>query len=635
MTSNNQVSPVIRISRGERDASARATHLKAASKKYLETTIERKQMSTTTNFKRIALVAVAALGLGVLSSVPSQAVAQGDTLVSTAGTATIGGTVVSDSGTATSFTFSFLTSATAGGDTYTVVPTLKSAPTGNTALPIVVLETWTASTLVDTDTAGNGVQTAPQYQSYAMGSSIYIANATSGASAAVSPRATFRLLFANSGQIAGTYVVTLRSTPSVTGSSDNVPDTGTDISVVVSAPVRTASPAYSTAIMSVASSSPAWQATATDSAVTALSTGSTTAAAAIRVALRNASNTATNVGESVTVTTTGGVVGLSAAGAKGRSMTFAYGFGASEIDVFVFPDGSSGKATVSISTPSVTFAAKTVNFYSDVTNSITAAAYTSVIGTTSTEGVWGTQLDAAGTSFGASTLLYAYSSDTTTISNNGTACTWNSTLSVAVCNLTGVKDGTANITLRDASTVALSTKVSPAVAVRVTTKPAASVKLAFDKPSYAPGQAGTLLVSVLDADGKVMPAGTYNPLFTAGISYNLTTGARISGVETNTSVAIAANPVASAANPIVSLDPVAQYSFYMPATGGTLTATAKGGTALVAAGQVTVTASATLTDSGAAALAAVTALSTTVASLRTLIVTLTNLVLKIQKKVRA
>jgi hypothetical protein len=198
-----------------------------------------------------------------------------------------------------------------------------------------------------------------------------------------------------------------------------------------------------------------------------------------------------------------------------------------------------------------------------------------------------------------------------------------------------VKDGTANITLRDASTVALSTKVSPAVAVRVTTKPAASVKLAFDKSSYAPGQAGTLLVSVLDADGKVMPAGTYNPLLAAGISYNLTTGARISGVETNTSIAIAANPVASAANPIVSLDPVAQYSFYMPATGGTLTATGKGGTALLTAGQVAVTASATLTDSGAAALAAVTALATTVASLRTLIVTLTNLVLKIQKKVRA
>jgi hypothetical protein len=68
---------------------------------------------------------------------------------------------------------------------------------------------------------------------------------------------------------------------------------------------------------------------------------------------------------------------------------------------------------------------------------------------------------------------------------------------------------------------------------------------------------------------------------------------------------------------------------------GTVTVTGKGGTSVPAAGQVTVTASATVTDSGAAALAAVTALATTVASLKTLITTLTNLVLKIQKKVKA
>mgnify|MGYP007113549064 CR=1 FL=1 len=74
MTPKKQVSPAIRILRGERDASARATHLEAATRKFLVTTNERKQMSTKTNFKRIALVAVAALGLGVLSSVPAKAV---------------------------------------------------------------------------------------------------------------------------------------------------------------------------------------------------------------------------------------------------------------------------------------------------------------------------------------------------------------------------------------------------------------------------------------------------------------------------------------------------------------------------------------------------------------------------------
>jgi len=77
------------------------------------------------------------------------------------------------------------------------------------------------------------------------------------------------------------------------------------------------------------------------------------------------------------------------------------------------------------------------------------------------------------------------------------------------------------------------------------------------------------------------------------------------------------------------------YTVYMPSAGGTVTLSATGGTGLPVSARVAVTASATVTDSGAAALAAVNALATTVASLRTLITTLTNLVLKIQKKVKA
>jgi len=42
MTPKKQVSPAIRILRGERDASARATHLEAATRKFLVTTNERK-----------------------------------------------------------------------------------------------------------------------------------------------------------------------------------------------------------------------------------------------------------------------------------------------------------------------------------------------------------------------------------------------------------------------------------------------------------------------------------------------------------------------------------------------------------------------------------------------------------------
>ena len=46
-------------------------------------------MSTKTTFKRIALVAVAALGFGLLSVVPSTATTQGDTLALTSATTTI------------------------------------------------------------------------------------------------------------------------------------------------------------------------------------------------------------------------------------------------------------------------------------------------------------------------------------------------------------------------------------------------------------------------------------------------------------------------------------------------------------------------------------------------------------------
>ena len=52
-----------------------AIHAQAEPRIVRGSTIERKQMSTKTTFKRIALVAVAALGFGVLSVVPSQAAA--------------------------------------------------------------------------------------------------------------------------------------------------------------------------------------------------------------------------------------------------------------------------------------------------------------------------------------------------------------------------------------------------------------------------------------------------------------------------------------------------------------------------------------------------------------------------------
>jgi hypothetical protein len=165
------------------------------------------------------------------------------------------------------------------------------------------------------------------------------------------------------------------------------------------------------------------------------------------------------------------------------------------------------------------------------------------------------------------------------------------------------------------------------------------VKIEFDKATYAPNERARIYVTPLDASGKAMQAGSYTNLFSsAGISVN---GAlSYAGTSTTADSLTAAGSITTAGQASSTSGARAgsmQFTVYMPAAGGTVTLTATGGTALAESLRTTggITASATVTDSGAAALAAVNALATTVASLRTLITTLTNLVLKIQKKVKA
>jgi trimeric autotransporter adhesin len=663
MTPNNQVSPVIRISQGERDASARATHLEAATRKFLVTTNERKQMSTKTNFKRIALVAVASLGLGVLSSVPSQA-AVDQTVVSavTAGTAT---TTVADSLTAATFTITSFVNVNDDQLRITLIP--KTANANAQGAYLTVVETLAANTLVDTrlvsGTSGAAARAAtkvlvdynPQattrttldtvgVTSAGVPTGNFVVRADTSVSAQATISAKFRMQLDSQVNIAqltpGTYTYT-----AVVRAYDASQTTETAaktqyVDLTITVPVlATASKVVNGALSSVTLADLAANAgtsgTVVDSTIAVANTASTTDAAVVRVRLRNAS--AGNAQESVTATISAGRIGVT--GSMGRSVVLPYDAAAvtaGKLDLSVQPDGTAGTATITISTPSYTFPSKTVTFYADTTDKITAAAYASVIGSSGI-GVHGSQFDAAGNSWGAGTALYAYSSDTTTISSYGSACTWNSTLKVALCNLTGVKNGTANITLRDAATVAASTKASSAVAVKVNINAAATVALEFNKTSYAPGEKATLKIIVKDAAGAVLPAQTFSNLFsTGGLTTSSSIGSAVSStVLSNVSVVTMATVAASTDTPLVTLDPIGQVTFYMPLAGGAVTVTGKGGASLPAAGQVTVTATATVTDSGAAALAAVTALATTVASLKTLITTLTNLVLKIQKKVKA
>jgi len=124
----------VRIHGGECGAVARALHheakiksLPAVKEKVFFTTIERKQMSTKTTLKRIALVAVSALGFGVLTSVAPASATVTPTAI-TVGTIPGGAQVGTVHTTPVSIAAPF---TTGGSDTFSIMVKVTSAPTGS------------------------------------------------------------------------------------------------------------------------------------------------------------------------------------------------------------------------------------------------------------------------------------------------------------------------------------------------------------------------------------------------------------------------------------------------------------------------------------------------------------------------
>jgi len=632
MTPKKQVSPAIRILRGERDASARATHLEAATRKFLVTTNERKYMSTKTNFKRIALVAVAALGMGVLSSAPSQAAFSGTagsqlTVTVTNGTGSLGG---SASDTRTAGTVSVAGLALANADSYTVTSTKKSWPaltsaanTPNLLFTAIDTATSTGPVALTSTSLGTILNTAGDSRT-----SVNAALPTGSPAYVNSKWYAFQesqTVTSGTERIAGTYVYTIIVTPMGQAATTGTPQT-VDLTITIGAlatAATAASPATSTAFLSSTSG-----AAADDANPTALATASNTPAEYIMVNLKNAASGAAL--ESVTITTNIGQVGTSTN--RGRSVVLQYASGGSTYNVY--PDGTAGVATITISSPSVTFASKQVTFFAASAKTITSTvAHPQLLVGTNTGAVRATAVDGSGLVWAGQAYIVASSATDAAIAGSTTpvACSWDAANLRHNCPVTGTSAGTAKFKVIDAATVALATATSNEVTVTVNANAVASVKLSFDKASYAPNERMRIYVTPVDSKGVELPANTYTNLFaTGGITSNAGfSGATVdlSGVSITTSAASSSTTAAKAG--------AALYTVFAPAAGGTVTITATGGTSLPTAAQVAVTATATVTDSGAAALAAVTALATTVASLKTLITTLTNLVLKIQKKVKA
>jgi len=644
-------------------------------------------MSTTTNFKRIALVAVAALGMGLLSSAPSQAAIGSSSIVltTTAGTAVADQSTANqqDSATGALVTVQFLAS-TANTDSVTVEIAAKSKPTVSSTYPkalIQLVDTASATALtavkLDTRDAIAGSQTANPQLGASLGAtkttnaSGVFATTDSGTAALISTPtantyagARFRVfLDSATARVAGSYVYTVIVTPYETSMTATTASVKTiDVTIVVGS-VATAgvgSAAQSFAGMVQGASWGGNIAAAlnyVDSTVSVASSASSAVRAVVRVGLRISDGTAT-AQESVTVVMSRGLSGNVSGTAIGKSVTYAYTTAvrdAGYLELFIYSDGTAGDATIDISTPTVTFTQKKITFFSTTISKLTVVngAPTLKVGSNTMTAlaigtVWVKATDANGnnvTSPATDTGVFAYSSNTAIVSDTATSCTYNSTTTYYHCSLSGVAAGTATITIGNVATGIgnATVKGDKTASVTVQSKGAATLSLAFDKASYAPGERGFIYISAKDADGKQIPQQTVTDLISSAgivVTKGSITGAGNAAL-TLTGSGVTAPAMAVRVASIDTCDTQATgtavncITFIAPAAGSTIEISATGGAGLPAAGQVAVKATAAVTDSGAAALAAVTALAVTVASLKTLITTLTNLVLKIQKKVKA
>jgi trimeric autotransporter adhesin len=568
----------VRIHGGEFDTSARAMYregvtssLRADLRIVRGSTIERKQMSTKTTFKRVALVTVAALGFGVMSVVPSTAATSADTLTLSSATASMKD---SETSTATTATLGFY--GALASDSMSVTAYVTSSPAGSTAVPQLTLAE-TSNAFVDTAamTAAQGLVGDDLAQLAYVAPSAAVKYVT----------AKFKInmvavagAFA-AGVLPGTYVLTL--VPAVTAGGGLKNASNATLTITVTADANSSTVATSaTSILTKTTDTQ----TATDATVTAVNTAKTAIgdeSAYIVVTLKNAAGL-TTTGESYTAivtsgpgllgsgswaattphayaTTSGGV----AASARGRAITVR---GSDEIAIF--GDGTSGVSTIQIqSAAGVVLATETLTFFGTATTA-TATVAKAVIGVAAqgAAAVLVKLADSAGTNIMTPTVtFYVTSSDPTKISGTYTSQTgtYSATLGGYPITLTAVAVGTASITIGTKSSATATTGVNAAaVSVRVGGGPTAlaDVKVAFDKSSYLPGELATITVTPVDAAGLNLADGdTYTVFATGGIVAPAQLG---TGSATITGTTTPGGGLGTASG-------IVTYKVYMPAYQGT------------------------------------------------------------------
>jgi len=294
-----KVSGAIRILQQKRDASARATHLmvkndplityesgilgQAAIKKFfIATFLERKQMSTKTSFKRIALVAASALAIGGFSAVSASAAnVEGTAVTSLTVAASSGNTGIVDA--AYVVNVGAVTVATAAStstvNTLTFKGVLTTYPSSGWVgvTPVVTASTTTTVITGTTNAVTSGALVASGASATASGGNSIVASSTTGFGS-----------FTFTPTVAGTYKLTVWQEAASNDGVIGVTEPVQTLDITIAAATGF-SPQLSTSIVTTAGST-----AGTSDDEIRVSSAVTTNGATIRVTLLNTSGTAYN-----------------------------------------------------------------------------------------------------------------------------------------------------------------------------------------------------------------------------------------------------------------------------------------------------------------------------------------------------
>jgi hypothetical protein len=474
-------------------------------------------MSTKTTFKRVALVAVAALGLGVLSVAPSNAAA------------TITTTIAYDTTTST---------AVVGGQV-TVQVLTDSATTHGTAVRATVVSTGVGSVVSATSDA---TDTSTVVGTVTSGT-FYIDNN-------MVRRSLTNVVLTSA--VAGSQVISV--TPLTASGTP-----GTAVTKTITWSVSTAldvNAAKSTSVIQPFSDNVGATFT-TDAAVTAAKGVSPAQVAAVKVTLLDSNGVAKH-GQALSVTVSG--PGLVAINTTNETVTATQGAATNTKSgnparaaaltltdsnnvayVGIHNDGTAGVATVTITAGTTVIATETVTFTgSAAVYTVTAARGSYAIGSNAAgdsataAGISVKVTDSAENAVGGHTV-YLVSSDTTIATVTASASSSSSATGptgVAYFEVVGVKSGSATITAYNTSSGTSATIKSTGTAIKVAKTEAKTVTAAFDKATYAPGEKMTLNIVATDADGNAIAdanAGTYTMTANLGTTSTLPTAAAFVG----------------------------------------------------------------------------------------------------------